>query len=164
MITKLPLPIRHLQPLFAIMAVLLAATLSGCSNGHSDSARISGTVTAGGQPIGPLEMRLHFPDVANPYPIMVRKDGKFSSGDLPVGHAKVTFHAMRSLTDNSYPGTTREMDDEERQKREEMRKMMEEKMGITSAKVPSAYSDPKTTPESWEILSGDNSKEFNLSE
>jgi hypothetical protein len=161
--TRKFLLLRRSVALFGLLAGLLVGALSGCAPKRPGVSVFSGKVTLGGQPFGPVAMRLHYTS-GSTYTVPVRGDGTFSVSDVPTGTAKVTFEVS-----NPMETMGRHMPAEAKKAMEErMKEAIPEGKGKemfgTGGKVPKQYTDPATTPESVTITEGTTTQNFDLKE
>jgi hypothetical protein len=98
--------------------------------------------------------------------VSVRSDGLFSVGDVPTGTAKVTFHGLGS-TSNLSPENQARMTDEQKRMMEESLKAGDGRQakGMEAGKkIPTRYTSVESTPETWLITTGTNTRNFDLTE
>jgi hypothetical protein len=159
------LVLRRSGAVLGLVAGLLLGPLTGCPSRRSDANVISGKVTSGGAPLGPLSLRLHYSS-GSMFPIAVREDGTFSIGDIPKGTVRVTFHGIGV---GGMPEEAKGMEPPDMAKMQEGMKGgpppgLMEKMRAAAAKIPKKYTNPDTTPESVTIAEGSVSLHFDLKE
>lgn len=131
-------------------AVLLACVgLVGCNSNDTGKTTVSGHVSYKGQPLPGGTLRLHYGDGKQKFDIFVRPDGSFQSSDVPTGNTKVTVDNSAFKGQGSGKNASPVPE------------------GANIAKyipLPQKYQDPKTTPLTWDVQSGTQSKDFELTD
>ncbi len=150
-----------IQARYSLM-VLLAGLLIGCGGGsdHEETASVTGTVTLKGTPV--TKGRIAFyPPKGRPAMGAIQSDGTytlttFDQGDgALLGNHRVTITANETV---GGPPTPSSFEEEIRQ----AAKLSSQAPAKTVWLVPQEYSNRKTSKLEAEVVSGDNTHDFNL--
>jgi len=146
-------------------AVLVGALLAGCGGSSRNIA--SGAVRYKGQPVANGTLTLNFED-GKTFPISLTADGTFKVQGVPAGKANVTITtplnmasmlATMKLRGGKAPeGVTKVLEHVTESDAEKFTKR------FVGASVPPKYASAETSGLSWEITSGTNRKEFDLTD
>jgi hypothetical protein len=93
--------VRKLQLLAAVGASFALAALLGCGGGSSTKIPLRGKVTYRSAPVTGGTITL-IPASGAPFPITIKADGSFETGDAPIGPMKVTIDTDSVPTTTAY--------------------------------------------------------------
>lgn len=142
-------------------AVVAAAAWLTAGCGPPATGKVTGTVTAGGQPVKNGTITFSHTEGNRDVFSAAVKDGKYETGDIPVGLTKVSVVARMGNPAESGPAA----------------KPAEgigaglgpadgrppPKAGLRTAEIPAKYNDPGTSGLTYEVVKGPNKKDFDLS-
>jgi hypothetical protein len=158
--------------LAAGVIVVFAWGFAGCgSNAPGSAASISGKVLYKGQPLTGGDIALH-PKAPGgvPYSCKINADGSFS-GTLPAGTLGEVIVTVQTRPPQTRPVQTRagaKEDMREKMLKEfggKIKKDKEHKEGPPPpAPVPAKYTQKATSPLTWTITEGSNTKNFDLTD
>jgi hypothetical protein len=95
--------VRKLQLLAAVAASFALAVLLGCGGGSSTKIPLNGKVTYKNAPVtGGTITLIPASGTGAPFPITIKADGSFETGDAPVGPMKVTIDTDSVTTATPY--------------------------------------------------------------
>ena len=132
--------------------------LLGCSSKRNKGGVVRGKVTYKGQVLNGGAIMLHpVSGQGEPFNIPVALEGTFSSSDVPPGQYKVVVAGNSAKPPFSLEGIK---DPAARAKAKEKLDAMN--LPPPTIPFPDKYKDPNTTPETWTIEKGDQTKDLEL--
>jgi len=145
----------------------LVVILIGCSKNSGAPARISGKITYNGQPIKAGDLKFHAAD-GGAYGGLISNDGTYAATDLPEGEMIVTVET-EAYNPQAKGGAKPGKDEEKRMKMAGSREPPPGMGGSPKTenayiKIPSKYSNPKTSPISIKLTSGRQVKDIELTD
>ena len=139
----------------AAALALCCALGVGCGGG-SKGAVATGNVKLDGVALANSSLVLHYED-GKSHSIGIGSDGSFKGEGVPLGKATVSFFNARSSRDG--PTEIEELIGKMKGGSPDMQKMA----SFLGVAIPQKYTDEKTSGFTWEITSGTNTKNFELS-
>ncbi len=138
--------VNALRSLAIITVCCALASLVGCG-GSSDKAIVKGKVTYKGAPVTGGTLTLA-PASGPPLSVTIKADGTFQTSDIPTGQMGVGIDtdSIMAMPGGSMANPPKDV-------------QMPKKVVI-----PAKYKDPKTSGLTWDIKSGTNTKDFDLTD
>jgi len=151
---------RSFRPLFAILILLASVLLplAGCAKSNK-AVIVSGKVSYKGKPLGGGTIQFH-PATGDPIPGGINPDGTFSFGGVPPGPSRITIET------ESIRNTVQKGGDYMRMPGAKIPEGMKvsDAPQPTYVPIPKKYADPNTSGLTWDVNSGNSTKDFNLTD
>ncbi len=146
----------------AAIPLLLAISLAGCTAGRSNEATLSGSVSYKGQPVTGGSITFHPVAGGAPYPGILKPDGSFSFGGVPIGQMEVAIETESVKSMPGASGSPYHMPGGGKPN-QQMPNVDTSNMP-TYVKIPAKYANPKTSGLTVNVKAGSHKVNFDLTD
>ncbi|HWG45231.1 MAG TPA: hypothetical protein VN688_20875 [Gemmataceae bacterium] len=154
-------PIRPFRWFFSVpvLLALMLLPLAGCAKSNK-AVIVSGKITHKGKPLGGGTIQFHPTAGGGPIPGGIKPDGTFSFGGVPPGESRITIETESIRSTVQHGGDYMRMPGAK----------IPEGMKVSSAPqptyvpIPKKYADLNTSGLTWDVNSGNATKNFDLTD